>query len=373
MGNSASSAFIPPAPRRVFWTRQEEDIIQLEDMLTNCDEDFWIITVKKLSMKKLHLPQGIQYINLAAQQGLNGSCVVIPCSFDFPDSKNDLKFTGMWKDGSDQLIYHSVKSKIMQTYWNRTELLGNLAHKNCSLKIDPLKDSDGGPFHFRVEIDKLDKFSYKDNKVSILMISEPDPISLSIKGQVRKDRSTSAVCFVTHSCPTSPPVFTWSHAGSQKVQHTPVKDGQWKAISTLRFQATKEDNNKHLRCRVTYKGGQQQEAASLLEVIFAPEISNTSHCTSGAKLTTCVCIAESSSPSRVQFVLSGRILDSTDMKTHDRVTIGILRVQQGPYEFIHCLANSTAGRANLTLSVIHLHKKCRGKKTGLTEMEDRVS
>ncbi|XP_056901541.1 myelin-associated glycoprotein-like [Takifugu flavidus] len=288
-------------------------------------------------------------------KGLNGSCVVIPCSFDFPDSKNDLKFTGMWKDGSDQLIYHSVKSKIMQTYWNRTELLGNLAHKNCSLKIDPLKDSDGGPFHFRVEIDKLDKFSYKDNKVSILMISEPDPISLSIKGQVRKDRSTSAVCFVTHSCPTSPPVFTWSHAGSQKVQHTPVKDGQWKAISTLRFQATKEDNNKHLRCRVTYKGGQQQEAASLLEVIFAPEISNTSHCTSGAKLTTCVCIAESSSPSRVQFVLSGRILDSTDMKTHDRVTIGILRVQQGPYEFIHCLANSTAGRANLTLSVIHLH------------------
>lgn len=69
MGNSASSAFIPSSPRRVFWTRQEEDMIQLEDVLTNCDEDFWIITVKKLSMKKLHLPQGIQYINLAAQQG----------------------------------------------------------------------------------------------------------------------------------------------------------------------------------------------------------------------------------------------------------------------------------------------------------------
>lgn len=105
-------------------------------------------------------------------KGLTGSCVVIPCSFDFPDSKNDLRFTGKWQDNSDHPIYHSVESKIMQTYWNRTELLGNLAQKNCSLKIDPLNDSDGGPFHFRVEIDNLDKYSYRHNKVSISMISK---------------------------------------------------------------------------------------------------------------------------------------------------------------------------------------------------------
>lgn len=96
---------------------------------------------------------------------------------------------------------------------------------------------------------------------------EPDPISLSVKGPVRKDYSTLAVCFVTHFCPTSPPVFYWSHPGLQKVRHTPLQDGQWKTTSTLRFQATKEDNNKHLRCSVTFKGGQQGKATSLLEVI----------------------------------------------------------------------------------------------------------
>lgn len=105
-------------------------------------------------------------------KGLTGSCVVIPCSFDFPDSENDLLFTGMWQDNSDQPIYHSVESKIMRTYWNRTKLLGNLAQKNCSLKIDPLNDSDRGPFHFRIEIHNLNKYSYKHNKVSILMISK---------------------------------------------------------------------------------------------------------------------------------------------------------------------------------------------------------
>lgn len=104
-------------------------------------------------------------------KGLTGSCVVIPCSFNFPDSENDLRFTGMWRNNNDHAIYHSVKSKIMQTYWNRTELLGSLAQKNCSLKIDPLNDSDHGPFYFRLEIDNLDKYSYKQNKVSILMIS----------------------------------------------------------------------------------------------------------------------------------------------------------------------------------------------------------
>lgn len=45
-------------------------MIQLEDMLINGDEDFWIIKVKHgVSMKKLHLPQSIQYVNLAVQQG----------------------------------------------------------------------------------------------------------------------------------------------------------------------------------------------------------------------------------------------------------------------------------------------------------------
>lgn len=86
-----------------------------------------------------------------------------------------------------------------------------------------------------------------------------------------------------------------------------------------------------------------------------PEIRNVSHCTSGAKLITCVCIVESNPSSRLQFVLSDRILNSTMVKTNGTVTTGLLRVEQRPHTFIQCLASNTLGRANLTLSVTLLH------------------
>lgn len=87
-----------------------------------------------------------------------------------------------------------------------------------------------------------------------------------------------------------------------------------------------------------------------------PEIRNVSHCTSEAKLITCVCIVESNPPSReVQFMLSNRILDSTIVKTNGTVTTGILQAEQRPHKFIQCLANNTLGRTNLTLSVTLLH------------------
>lgn len=106
-------------------------------------------------------------------KGLPGSCVAIPCSFDFPDRKKKLtQFTGMWKDASNQFIYHPNHSKIIRTYWNRTKLLGNLTQKDCSLEIDPLTSSDQGPFHFRIEIAQLNNYSYVQDTVSISMIGK---------------------------------------------------------------------------------------------------------------------------------------------------------------------------------------------------------
>lgn len=105
--------------------------------------------------------------------GLPGSCVVIPCSFNFPNPQKDLTvFTGKWMDSRNKLIYHSDNSEVMQEYQNRTKLLGDLSQKNCSLEIDPLKPHDHGPFHFRIEIPTLDSYSYNHNKVSISMMSK---------------------------------------------------------------------------------------------------------------------------------------------------------------------------------------------------------
>ncbi|XP_031154737.1 myelin-associated glycoprotein-like isoform X1 [Sander lucioperca] len=366
-------------------------------------------------------------------KGLPGSCVVIPCSFNYPDPSSVVtEFTGMWAEGAHVLIYHPDKSTVKQQYRSRTELLGDIRQKNCSLKIDPLQQSDQGPFYFRIEMAGYDKFSYKENTVSITM-SVPNPIQFSVKEEVVEGEKVSASCSVSHSCPTSPPVFTWSHTGDIHLQPQQLDDGQWRATSTLNFQATRADHNKPLHCTVTYKGGQHQktsrdlkvkyapvnvtvehksdvkegEAVQLrcssdahprassyqwhnetgaqlhqgnvymlpnvsrhtgalyctvinavgrgnstpvqLNVLYAPEIKMASSCSSETDMVKCVCIAESKPPSMVYFVLSDRVLPSTEVEKHGFVTIGTLWAKFGSSEAVYCLANNTLGNANLTL------------------------
>uniref|UniRef100_A0A3B4UCQ6 Ig-like domain-containing protein n=1 Tax=Seriola dumerili TaxID=41447 RepID=A0A3B4UCQ6_SERDU len=195
-------------------------------------------------------------------KGLPGSCVVIPCTFNYPDpDKVVTKFTGIWTDATSHVIYHPVESKIMQQYRSRTELLGDVTQRNCSLKIDPLQQTDQGPFYFRIEIADYNNFSFKENRVSISMTERGPKLAFStVEGQTEV-----ASCSVFPSCPTSPPVFNWSHSGEQ-IQSPQFDDGQWKVTANLTFRPTYADHNKPLLCTVTYKGGRKQEAAKVLKV-----------------------------------------------------------------------------------------------------------
>ncbi|AWO96814.1 putative sialoadhesin-like isoform 2 [Scophthalmus maximus] len=202
-------------------------------------------------------------------KGLPGSCVVIPCSFNYPDPGQTVtKFTGIWTEETSHIIYHPVQSKIVQQYRSRTELLGDITHKNCTLKIDPLQESDQGPFYFRVEIEDFNQFSYKEHSVSISMIGNPN-MAVLVKEELVEGQTVLASCSVSPSCPTTLPVFVWSHAGEVHY-HSQLDDGQWKATATLTFHPTKDDHNKPLLCTVRQNGGQQWEKSKLLKVKYAP-------------------------------------------------------------------------------------------------------
>uniref|UniRef100_A0A3B4FM92 Sialic acid-binding Ig-like lectin 14 n=1 Tax=Pundamilia nyererei TaxID=303518 RepID=A0A3B4FM92_9CICH len=197
-------------------------------------------------------------------EGLLGSCVVIPCSYNYPDIAAHT-FTGIWRI-DDQVIYHPTESNTMEKYKGRTKLLGDLSKKNCSLMIENLQQSDGGPFFFRIELEGPNKFSYSNNKVSISMIGEPNPTDFFVQEEVKEGQTVSAFCSVSHSCPTYPPSFHWSHSGEQHFQTQNLQNGQWKAASTLTFRSDRTDNNKPLRCRVTYHGGKQREPSKTIKV-----------------------------------------------------------------------------------------------------------
>uniref|UniRef100_A0A3Q3F1B4 Ig-like domain-containing protein n=1 Tax=Labrus bergylta TaxID=56723 RepID=A0A3Q3F1B4_9LABR len=159
-------------------------------------------------------------------KGLLGSCVVIPCTFDYPDPGRTLTgLTGMWTDQAHQLINHPVQSKVIEQYRGRTELLGDVRQKNCSLKIDPIQQSDEGPFHFRIEMAGYEKYSYTANCFH--------SSRFLVKNKLKEGETVFASCSVSHSCPASPPVFNWSHSGENVFQQKQLNAGQWKATSTL--------------------------------------------------------------------------------------------------------------------------------------------
>ncbi|XP_062254660.1 B-cell receptor CD22-like isoform X2 [Platichthys flesus] len=203
-------------------------------------------------------------------KGHPGSCVVIHCSYNYPDNgQKATQFTGIWYDATHHVVYHPVKSNIALQYQGRTELLGNIEHKNCTLKIDPLQQSDQGPFMFRIELAHLDKFSYKDHQVDITMIGKVD-VAISLSEDIVEGQLVVAYCSVSPSCPTSLPVFRWSHSGEEHFHSLQFDDNQWKATAALTFSPTSADHNKYLQCTVHHSGGQQQKTSKLLNVKHAP-------------------------------------------------------------------------------------------------------
>ncbi|XP_039475893.1 myelin-associated glycoprotein-like isoform X1 [Oreochromis aureus] len=205
-------------------------------------------------------------------KGLLGSCVVIPCSYNYPDPQGKAKsFTGIWMTTEgDRVIYHPTQSKIVKQYQSRTKLLEDASSKNCSLMIEKLQQNDRGPFYFRIEIEGYDRASYRKNKVSISVMGEPNPTDFSVQEEVKEGQTVSASCSVSHSCPTYPPDFHWSHPGVQHFQAQKLQNGQWNSTSTLTFRSNRTDHNKSLQCRVTYHEGKHQETSKTIQVKYAP-------------------------------------------------------------------------------------------------------
>ncbi|KAK3560890.1 hypothetical protein QTP86_022886 [Hemibagrus guttatus] len=204
--------------------------------------------------------------------GLQGSCVVIPCQFRYPGpTKQASHYTGIWYTESNEKVYHSTTSKISSAFQSRTSLIGDLSQRNCSLKINPLRHSDSGPFTFRIEIEDFNKYTFGHNKVSITIKDSPEQPTLSTPEEINSGKRVTVTCSVFHSCPSEPPNFTWSHKGTVSSQSLQQTNGQWKMTSSLSFTPSKTDHKKKLTCTAAFTGGKKGDSMTTLEVKYAPE------------------------------------------------------------------------------------------------------
>ncbi|XP_056329765.1 myelin-associated glycoprotein-like isoform X2 [Danio aesculapii] len=188
--------------------------------------------------------------------GLSGSCVVIPCTFNYPAAgKTYTNFIGIWYKGYyESTVYNQDSSKISDEFRNRASLIGDLRQKNCSLKISSLRQTDNVELMFRIEIENLDKYTY-DNKVSLQVKETAEQPSVSVEDELTSGEQVSATCAVSHSCPSDLPQVTWSHQGSHSGPSQPQDHGQWKLTSySLTFTPSREDHNTRLNCTADFKG-----------------------------------------------------------------------------------------------------------------------
>uniref|UniRef100_A0A8C4F7G0 CD80-like immunoglobulin C2-set domain-containing protein n=1 Tax=Dicentrarchus labrax TaxID=13489 RepID=A0A8C4F7G0_DICLA len=194
-------------------------------------------------------------------KGLPGSCVVIPCLFNFPNppGKTLTGFTGMWTDATNQIFYHPDKSKVMKQYQNRADHLfvSNL-NPIYTLEIIDIKDHDNGPFCFRIELAKTstntsttDKFSFVEQCVEFRMFSMSPTFQTA-----NQDHPYTVTCSVTHTCPSHVPKLTWNKGTADMATEIrrEVQRGLWEVQSILTFIPEEKDDHTDVTCTAAFHG-----------------------------------------------------------------------------------------------------------------------
>ncbi|XP_035289575.1 myelin-associated glycoprotein-like isoform X2 [Anguilla anguilla] len=208
-------------------------------------------------------------------RAMTDSCVVIPCTFTYPGNpKSATQQRAIWfeKDDPKKFIYDEDQSKVDNSFKKRTKLVGNLGELNCSLEIDHIKDHDNGEFCFRIEIPKLNQYSFKESCVVIKTFApssdKQSAPTLSHPHDPVEGSAYTIICSVYHTCPSHVPTLTWSHGtrGQIITMHKDSDHGRWETQSILTFIPKQEDDHQEVSCTVTHRGNKPLKSAIKLNV-----------------------------------------------------------------------------------------------------------
>ncbi|XP_039626563.1 myelin-associated glycoprotein-like [Polypterus senegalus] len=212
---------------------------------------------------------------------LSGSCLLIPCTFGPRTPSSGA--VGVWNIGFTSQTPVS-RGNTSQNGWSnvKVSLLGDVTQRNCTTLLENLSTSNTETYYFRVESDSL-KFSYAEG-VHINVLDSPDAPLLSSTSPVKENLNISLNCSSPLSCPTQPPILTWSDTlNGMVLQNITSNNGSQSLSSLLTFRASYELDMKNISCTVWYPVGTENRSASasvLLQVWYAPKntgiIANTS-------------------------------------------------------------------------------------------------
>ncbi|XP_036790684.1 myelin-associated glycoprotein-like [Oncorhynchus mykiss] len=220
--------------------------------------------------------------------GLTGSCVQIPCSFDVPEQhKNTFKATiptfGVWiKTHPDvhqypgNVIFHS-NGKVNRY---QGKITGNMSQKNCTTVFFNVTTSYSDKYYFRIDGQPF-RGTDPDKSVNIVVSDFPSSPIITVSGEVKEGTPVSLNCSAVAPCPEHPPELTWTlptqFTTENQLQENP--DQTISVLSTVTFTPSYLHHEKNITCTAVYPVGTSNKTAEhnmMLNVSFSPKDTSAS-------------------------------------------------------------------------------------------------
>lgn len=104
-------------------------------------------------------------------------------------------------------------------------------------------------------------------RFTICILGSILPLTIQSPDEFREGHSSNVTCTALYTCPKHVPTFRWNYGSiPASTDIIMIGNSQWKAVSTLTFTASANNNGKSLTCYAQFTGGQRQEVSITLRV-----------------------------------------------------------------------------------------------------------
>ncbi|XP_065136643.1 sialoadhesin-like isoform X2 [Paramisgurnus dabryanus] len=191
---------------------------------------------------------------------LQGSCLVIPCSFSYssyPPTNPHRVVWYQWVSKGYPLVYDPwYPYDVIGKFRGKTDLYGNPSKLSCSLLIKSVDRSHHGEkLYAWIDPENVGWRTYEFYEVTstIIVDTHPPQPTINIYGGEKTGDSITVTCFTFHTCPYSKPNIVLNGIeGSDKVDDVYIKNGLWKTIRTRTGVVKAERSD--IECTVTHYG-----------------------------------------------------------------------------------------------------------------------
>nr|XP_056711736.1 sialoadhesin [Euleptes europaea] len=190
-------------------------------------------------------------------RSVQGSCVVIPCTFNYPVDPPE-SITAIWyknSEGSRTLVYHSATPDAVDAqFQGRTELLGDpLRERNCTLLLRSTQTSDSGKYSFRFEISEGNRWSDLQG-VELTVTDTPDSPTLASPQDMLEAQLVTFNCSSPYVCPYDSISLQWTEYNTEAFRVSGRVQLDTREVlqkQTLSTQISWQDHNQKLSCKVS--------------------------------------------------------------------------------------------------------------------------